>query len=176
MAMCRSSTSNVSGRPSPGTSAIFPTFTKRTVPSVTTRSSILPRSLLVLRVPTLDAVDPHLERLQGEERAFEAHRPKLDAEHLEDVLASQPLHFLQSLPLDLLGEHRSGRSANRAADAREAHVFDGTVLDAEIHADLVATERIGILGADVRRLQGAEVAGVLAVVEDILPIEVVEAH
>src|SRR5207245_2004950 len=75
--------------------------------------------------------------------------------------------------LQPLGKERCRGLRDRAPTAVEADVFDHAVVDAEVHPDHVAAQRVVLLVADVGVLEAAVVSRVLVVVEDVLAIELV---
>ena len=78
--------------------------------------------------------------------------------------------LLDGHPLQLLGGDRRGGLGDRAAVAVEAHVLDAAVLDADVHAELVPAQGVVLERLEVVRLELAEVARALVVVEDVVPV------
>src|SRR5262249_4966397 len=148
-----------------------PARPERTVP--------LPRSFLLrllLAGPALDPIDSHFEGLERKKGALEPDRPQLDPQHLEHVVPPDPLHLFQRLSADLFGQHGRRGAADRASLAREANVLDLPTPDLQVDANLVPAERVRILGADIGMLERAEIPGVLVVVENVLAVQIIEAH
>src|SRR6187200_2755474 len=82
-----------------------------------------------------------LQCLEREHRALHACRADLDAKVVEHVDLAQLRDFVEGLALDVVGEHRSRRLADRAASARELDVLNvARFVDAEHQRDAVATE------------------------------------
>ena len=73
----------------------------------------------------------------------------------------------------LLGGDRRGGLRDRAAVALEAQVGDAAVGDGDLHAELVAAQRVDLVGLVVVSGQLAEVARALVVLEDEVAVEVV---
>src|SRR3990172_2832923 len=120
-------------------------------------------------------VEAHLRRAGAEEGALEAHRRQGDADLLEQLLLRHRGHVRCRAPADELGQHRRRRLADRAATTLEADVFDHVAV-AEAHRDryLVAAERVLPLRVGVARLEQPVATRVLVVVEDDLPVELLE--
>jgi hypothetical protein len=64
---------------------------------------------------------------------------------------------------------------DRAAAAGEADIFDPITGDADIHTDPVAAQRIVVLERRVGIVERSRVARVTIVVEDEIPIQVIDA-
>ena len=60
--------------------------------------------------------------------------------------------------------------------AVEAQVRDLPVLDPDVHAQLVAAERVVVVELEVAGVELAEVPRVLVVVEDVVSVEIVHRH
>ena len=114
-----------------------------------------------------------LERVEREEGALQPSRADLDAEQVEQVLGSERLDLGDRLPLDLVGEERGARLADRAAAAGEGDLGDDPVADPEHQRDPVAAERVRPLVLVRGRLEDPEVVGASVVLEDVVAVEIV---
>src|SRR3954451_23863166 len=118
-----------------------------------------------------------LEDLQRQQRALHPRRRDLDAEQVEDVLAVELEQLVDRHALDLVGGHRRRRLADRATVAGEAQILDAAlVVGAQLDAQLVAAERVGVLEGQVVRVEVAPVVRPLVVLEDLLAVDRVHAH
>src|SRR3954453_21527038 len=128
-----------------------------------------------LRLPVDRPAEPGaLEHLQRQQGALHARRRDVDPEQIEDERPVELEQVGDRHALDLVGGHRGGGLADRAAVPVEADVLDrARVVDAQHHAQLVATKRVRVLELEVRRLHRAPVVRALVVVEDLLAIQVV---
>src|ERR1700693_5208410 len=113
-----------------------------------------------------------LENFQPEQDALHPSRADTDADVFEDRLARQPRDVFELLTLDRFGEHRRRRLTDRAALAGEAYVLHSTVFNFQFEANLVAAQRVEILGDRVGLLEVAEVPRIAIVVEDIFFVEI----
>ena len=84
--------------------------------------------------------------------------------------------LLDRHPDQLLRGDRRGRLRDRAALAVEAEVLDAAVLDDDVHAQLVAAERVVVVPLEVVRLELAEVPRVLVVLEDVVAVQSVHRY
>src|SRR5207248_7181053 len=75
--------------------------------------------------------------------------------------------------LQALCEQRRRSLRDGAASSVKPDVFDHAFVDAEIHPNDVAAERVVLFVADVGVLEATVVSRVLVVVEDVLAIELV---
>src|SRR3954453_17657403 len=115
-----------------------------------------------------------LEDLEREQRALHPRRRDVDPEQVEDELAVELEQLGDGHALDLVRGHRRRRLRDRAAVAVEAHLVDPPVLPHLQHdLELVAAQRVVVLGLQVRRLHRPPVVGPLVVLEDLLAVEVV---
>src|SRR5690606_17300983 len=120
------------------------------------------------------AVEPRLERLEREQRALDAHRVLLqrDADQLQQILLGVALGLLHRHALDLVGEQRRRRLADRTPAAAEAHIRNYTIFDFQIYPNPVTAERVVLLVRDIRVLERAGVVRVPGVFEDQLAVQI----
>src|SRR6202011_5019812 len=113
---------------------------------------------------------------QPEHRALEPHRGELDRDLVEQLLLVEDGHLGGRPAFDELREHRGRGLADRTAAPDEAHLLDRLAVGAEPDRDghLVTAERVLALGLGVRALERAVVPRMLVVVEDDLPVHLVE--
>ena len=114
-----------------------------------------------------------LQRVVAEHRALEPGRADLDAEQIEEVVGTERGHVGERLALDLVGQERGARLADRAATAGEADPVDDAVLHAEHQGDPVAAQRVRAFVRGVGILDDPEVVGPSIVLEDVVAVEVV---
>src|SRR3954471_14540183 len=128
-----------------------------------------------LRLPVDRPAEPGaLEHLQRQQGALHARRRDVDPEQIEDERPVELEQVGDRHALDLVGGHRGGGLADRAAVPVEADVLDRAVVGHAQHdAQLVAAQRVRVLELEVRRLHDAPVVRALVVVEDLLAIQVV---
>src|SRR3989440_1094913 len=93
------------------------------------------------------------------------------ADHRVDALEER-LRFRLGLVLQRGRHQRGGGLGDGAAGPLEADVLDHVARELQVEGDLIAAERVDSLGAPVRPLWLAAVAGLLAVVDDDLLVEV----
>src|SRR3954452_4984768 len=118
-----------------------------------------------------------LQHLQREQRALHAGRRDVDPEQLEHERLVEPQQVVDGHALDLVGHERGRRLRDRAAVAAERHLGDpALVVEHQLHAQLVAAERVVVLELEVGGLQRAEVVRSLVVLEDLLPVELVHGY
>src|SRR5919198_5376307 len=127
------------------------------------------------RLPVGGRAEPRaLEHLQRQQGALHARRGDLDPEQVQHERAVEPQQVVDLHALDLVGRHRGGRLADRAAVALEADVVDRPVVaDAEHDLQLVAAQRVVVGELEVGVLHRPPVVGALVVLEDLLAVEVV---
>src|SRR4029079_1882634 len=117
-----------------------------------------------------------LRRLEREQRALHAGRADLDPEKLEHVVRRHARRLVERLALDLVGEERCRRLADRAAPAGEADRRDLAVAHPQLQRDPVATQGIRALLGGGRVLEDPEVVGPAIVLEDVIAVEIVHAR
>src|SRR3954449_340809 len=118
-----------------------------------------------------------LEHLQREQRALHARRGDVDPEQLEDELAVEAQQVVDGHADDLVGGHRRRGLGDRAAVPGEGEVRDAAlVVDAQLDLQLVAAERVVVLGLEVGLRPLAPVMRALVVLEDVLPVQVVHDY
>src|SRR5438094_8306179 len=136
-------------------------------------------------------VERGAQRVPGQRRALHARRelpharkhgdlaqflgvdlaPRSLADHGVDALEER-LRFRLGLVLQRGSHQGRGGLGNGAAGALEADVLDHVARKLQVEGDLIAAQRIDSLGAPVGPLRLAEVARLLAVVDDDLLVEV----
>src|SRR5439155_2138492 len=115
-----------------------------------------------------------LEHLEREQRALHPRGGDVDPEQAEDELAIELQQLVYVHALDLVRRHRRGSLRDRAAVPVEAQVLDRAVLaDLQLHAQLIAAQRVDVLELEVRIGELAPVVGALVVAEDLLAVQVV---
>src|SRR5437868_11311299 len=114
-----------------------------------------------------------LERLVAEHCALQPGGADLDAEEVEEIVRPERLHVGDWLALDLVGQERRRRLADRAAAAGEPDALDDAILDADLERDSITAQRVAALEARCRRVDDPEVVGPPIVLEDVVAVEVV---
>src|ERR1700739_3548868 len=122
------------------------------------------------RRPPRVARDRPAHHLQVQQRALAAGGGDRDAEQVDHPVAAEVAGLVERHPLQLLGGDRGGRLGDRAAVAVEAQVGDVAVADLDVHAKLVAAERVLLEGLQVVGGKLAEVVRALVVLEDVLAV------
>src|SRR3984893_3775922 len=125
--------------------------------------------LLLVRI----AVERDPERVDGERRALHPGRTDRDTQLIEEIPRGKGLELLHRLADDHVGQHRRRGLADGATPAAEPHIPHPAVVELEVKGDDVAAERVVALLGDVGVLDLPEVMRVLAVLEDLLPVEIV---
>src|SRR5215212_10979595 len=109
--------------------------------------------------------------LEREQRALAARGGDVDAELLDHPVGPERLDLLERHPDQLLGGDRGGGLRDRAALPVEAQVLHAAVLHHDVHAQLVAAERVVVVPLEVVLLELAEVPWALVVLEDEVSVE-----
>ncbi len=112
----------------------------------------------------------------AEHRALQASRTDVDADEVEKVVRAEGLDLGNGLALDLVGQERCARLADRAAAAGEADPLDDPVADPELHRDPVTAQGVAALERRGRIVDDPEVVGPPVVLEDVVAVEVVHAR
>jgi hypothetical protein len=115
-------------------------------------------------------VAQHLER---QKRALAPGRGDVDPEQVEHPVGVERGGLVDVHPDQLLGGDRRRGLRDRAAVAVEAQVLDPPVGDADLDTELIAAERVVLVGVEVVGLELAEVPRSLVVLEDEIAVEVV---
>src|SRR4029079_4733332 len=120
-------------------------------------------------------VQRELENAETEDRALEADGSERDAELVEQRFLRHRCDLTGRLSLHEIAQHRGRRLADRAASAVEADLLDHVaVAEPDRDQDLVSTERVLTLRERIGRVEQPVVPRVLVVIEDELPIQLVE--
>src|SRR5215469_503919 len=90
--------------------------------------------------------------------------------------AVQRLYGCPVLALHGFRHERCGSGRDRASLALEADVLDAIFLQAHPHGQPIAAERVVPLGMGVGGLDPAEVPRALVVVENDVPVEILQVH
>src|SRR5215210_1152915 len=110
----------------------------------------------------------HLER---QERALAARGGDVDAELLDHPVGAEAPDLVDRHPDQLLGGDRGGGLRDRAALPVEAQVLHAAILHNDVHAQLVAAERVVVVPLEIVLLELPEVPGALVVLEDEVAVE-----
>src|SRR5438105_7127897 len=127
----------------------------------------------------LRLVQRDLQRRQAEHRALEAHRRERDPDLVEELVLVERRDLARGAARHHLREHRRRGLRDRAAAAGELHLVDrlAVVGERDVDRHLVAAERVLALGFSVGALDDAVTTRVLVVIENDLPIHLIElAH
>src|SRR4051794_17872242 len=109
----------------------------------TRRTAGLGGSRLRLGWRRIDVADGFLQRVEREHRALQAGRADVDPEEVEEIVGAEAGDVLERLALDLVGQERRARLADRTAAAGEADPLDDAITDAEHHRDPVTAQGVG---------------------------------
>src|SRR5215210_1289492 len=142
-------------------------------PAGDTRRTAGQPSFLGLRGRRVHVGDRFLERVERQHRALQAGGADVDPEEFEEIVGAKGGYVGKRLALDLVGQQRRARLADRAAAAGEPDPVDDAVPDAEHHRDPIAAERVRALVARRGRLDHAEVVRPPVVLEDVVAVEIV---
>src|SRR5690349_11059538 len=96
-----------------------------------------------------DPVEPGLEHLEPEHGALHPRRADRHSELLQEILPADRFHLCQWPSIGHLSQDRGRRLADRAAAAGESDLRYALAVALHIDADLISTERIHVLVAEV---------------------------
>ena len=82
---------------------------------------------------------------------------------------------MHALALDLVGQQRGGRLADRTAAAGEPHPIDDVAAHPELERDPVAAQGVRALLRNGGIVQHPEVVGAPVVLKDVVAVQVVHA-
>ena len=136
-------------------------------------------------------VDAFVQRVPRERRALHAHGELRDALQRLEVaerfrrgrvglrhhlleLVRQIADLRDGLALHQVRHHRRGCLADRAAASAHADAGEPRAIEVQLHLDLVAAHGVVALGGDVGAFDLLPVAGVLVVVQDQVPVKLIE--